>query len=60
MADRTRTTERIQALEEALKESLDNYEEAMGYKGDYFVEKHGDRETLARLRAVLSPSTESK
>lgn len=50
--------DRIDVLERALKEALDEYEYAVQYKGDYFTEKHGDRETIARLRAVLPESDE--
>lgn len=41
------------ALREALKEALDGWAYAASYKGDYFREKHGDDEDIARLRALL-------
>ena len=44
---------RLHTVVEALREALDEYEYACSYKGEYFVRKHGDKETLARLRAVL-------
>lgn len=41
------------ALREALSEACDEFEGASVYKGEYLARKHGDAETLARLRALL-------
>lgn len=40
-------------LRKALKEACDEFEDASQYKGEYMRKKHGDDETLARLRALL-------
>ena len=40
-------------LEAALKDAIDGYAEAICYKGDYLVEKHGDREEIARLLNII-------
>lgn len=44
---------RVKALEAALGEALNEWEDALQYKLDFLVTKHGDRETLERLRALL-------
>ena len=44
--------DRIEELEVALREALSEWEDALQYKLDFLVEKHGDRESLARLRAI--------
>ena len=45
---------RCEVLEAALSEALDEFEDAIQYKLEYLVTKHGDRETLARLRAIAA------
>ena len=45
---------RCEVLEAALSEALDEFEDAIQYKLEYLVTKHGDRETLARLRALAA------
>ena len=45
---------RCEVLEAALSEALDEFEDAIQYKLDFLVTKHGDRETLARLRALAA------
>ena len=55
--------DRCEALQAALSEALDEFEDAIQYKLDYLVTKHGDRETLARLRALAAggaPKGESR
>lgn len=44
---------RAAALEAALAEACDEYAYAAEYKGEYLRDKHGDRETVARLRQAL-------
>jgi len=46
--------ERVAALEVALGEALDEFEDAIQYKLDFLVTKHGDRATIARLRAIAA------
>lgn len=41
-------------LYEALAECIEGYEYACAYKGDYFVKKHGDAETIAKARSALA------
>lgn len=45
--------DRVAELEAALREALDGYDEGSRYKGDFLREKHGDEESIARLRKVL-------
>jgi len=45
---------RCEVLEAGLREALDEFEDAIQYKLEYLVAKHGDRETLARLRAIAA------
>lgn len=45
---------RVAALEVALGEALDEFEDAIQYKLDFLVTKHGDRATIARLRAIAA------
>jgi hypothetical protein len=45
---------RVEELEAALGEALEGWGNAALYKGEYFIEKHGDAENIARLRAALS------
>ena len=45
---------RVQKLELALKDAIEEYEYACEYKGEHFVKKHGDRERIVELRAVLA------
>jgi hypothetical protein len=49
----TTLRQRIADLESALREACDEYEDNLSYKMPYLVEKHGDRETLARWRVVV-------
>ncbi len=44
----------IERLREALREAIDEYEDALQYKFEYFVKMHEDRETVVRLRAILA------
>jgi hypothetical protein len=44
---------RVAQLEQALREALDGWEDAVQYKGGYLSTKHGDADEMARLRAVL-------
>jgi hypothetical protein len=43
---------RVQELEEALTEAIDEFEYASQYKGAYLAEKHGDAAIIERLWAV--------
>ena len=52
--DRHALLGRCDALQAALSEALDEFEDAIQYKLEYLVTKHGDRETLARLRAIAA------
>ena len=45
---------RCEVLEAALSEALDEFEDAIQYKLEYLVTKHGDRATIARLRAIAA------
>lgn len=45
--------ERIEALETALREAIEGWEDGANYKGDYLREKHRDAEGIAAARAVL-------
>ncbi len=44
---------RIAALEAALEEACNEYDDSAQYKGAFLRDKHCDDETLTRLRAVL-------
>ena len=46
--------ERVRELENGLKEAIDGYTEALSYKMDHLVKKHGDGATVTRLRALLA------
>ena len=52
--DRHALLGRCDALQAALSEALDEFEDAIQYKLEYLVTKHGDRETVARLRALAA------
>lgn len=47
--------DRIDALEDALREALDGWEESSSYKGDYLREKHNDLEQISVYRGLLPP-----
>jgi hypothetical protein len=40
-------------LKEALREALNEWEYASQYKGEFLAKKHGDAESIARLRKLL-------
>lgn len=42
----------LRRMVETFDEAIDSYEESIEYKSAYLVKKHGDRETLAELRAA--------
>ena len=48
------------ALEQALREAIEGWDYNRGYKDEYLVKKHGDREDIARLRALLPGAGEKK
>jgi predicted RNase H-like nuclease (RuvC/YqgF family) len=50
------TIDENERLRAALAEACDEYDEASHYKGIYLREKHGDADTLTRLRAVAGRS----
>ena len=52
--DRHALLDHCAALQAALSEALDEFEDAIQYKLEYLVTKHGDRETLVRLRALVA------
>ena len=61
--DRHALLDHCAALQAALSEALDEFEDAIQYKLEYLVTKHGDRETLVRLRALVAggaPKGESR
>jgi hypothetical protein len=45
--------DRTVALEVAAWEALDEWEDCIPYKGNYLAAKHGDRERIAELRALV-------
>lgn len=49
----------VEALRAALTEALDGWEYCTQYKLDYLVEKHGDKEDIAKLRALRAPKEPS-
>jgi len=44
---------RLNELEQALRDALDEFEDALPYVGEYFIKKWGYRDELRRLRAIL-------
>ena len=59
-AERVTDAARVTALEAALAEALDEFEDALGYVEKWAMNKWGYREKVARLRDVLggAPSAE--
>ena len=41
-------------------EAMDGYADCMPYKGYYLIEKHGDKENFAELRAAAAASKETE
>lgn len=43
-------------LLQLLEEALEGYEDCISYKSEYLVEKHGDKEEIARIRKAMGES----
>jgi len=51
---RDEATALVERLRGALKDCIEDYEDAANYKSDYLREKHGDAASIAKYRALLS------
>ena len=58
-AERVTDAARMTALETALTEALDEFEDALGYVPEWAMEKWGYRAKVARLRDVAKGGTSS-